>query len=152
MQKNMKTSISKNLSYRYEFTGSLPVFNLCPGVRSDGSITSLPQLRLDSSREDILNYFHNSWALTEVLFSGLANEAAFYRQPYHKLRHPLIFYYGHPVALYINKLRIAGLIDKPLNAEFEALFEAGVDEMRWDDLHEGKQVSCPPIIGPDLAS
>lgn len=121
------------------------MFNLYSGVLSDGYITSLPQLTIDSSREEILNYFHNSWALTEVLFSGLANEEAFYRQPYHKLRHPLIFYYGHPVALYINKLRVAGLIDKPLNVEFEALFEVGVDEMRWDDLHDGKQDVWPSI-------
>jgi 5-histidylcysteine sulfoxide synthase/putative 4-mercaptohistidine N1-methyltranferase len=136
---------NQNLSYSYEFSGIDPVFDVCPGIRVDGSITSLPQVSLHSSREAILHYFQNSWALTDVLFSGLANEAAFYRQPYHQLRHPLIFYYGHPVALYINKLRVAGLLDKPLNAEFEALFEAGVDEMRWDDLHEGEQHIWPSI-------
>lgn len=31
-------------------------------------------------------------------------------QPYHQLRHPLVFYYGHPATLYINKLRVAGVI------------------------------------------
>lgn len=32
------------------------------------------------------------------------------RQPAHGLRHPLIFYYGHPAALYVNKLRAAGIL------------------------------------------
>ena len=69
-----------------------------------------------------------------MLFSGLQGEEAFFRPPYHHLRHPMIFYYGHPPALYINKLRVAGLIEKPLNPYFEQWFETGVDEMRWDDL------------------
>jgi hypothetical protein len=41
-------------------------------------------------------YFENGWALTEILFSGLASEEAFFRPPYHGLRHPFIFYYTHP--------------------------------------------------------
>lgn len=81
--------------------------------------------------------FEDGWALTETLFSGLANDDAYYRRPYHQLRHPMIFYYGHPVVLYINKLRIAGLLDAPMNEALETLFEVGVDGMRWDDLHEG---------------
>jgi hypothetical protein len=46
----------------------------------------------------------------------------------------MIFYYGHPAALYVNKLRVAGLLDKPVNEYFEHIFETGVDEMAWDDL------------------
>ena len=46
----------------------------------------------------------------------------------------MMFYYCHPPALYINKLRVAGLIEAPLNPYFERLFETGVDEMRWDDM------------------
>lgn len=106
---------------------------------------SLPLVSTASSRAEILAYFKNSWALTELLFEGLANEEAFYRRPYHQLRHPLIFYYGHPVSLYINKLRVTGLLDGPLNPAFEKLFEVGVDEMRWDDLHEGEQHIWPKI-------
>lgn len=30
-----------------------------------------------------------------MLFSGLQGEEAFYRPPYHGLRHPFIFYYAH---------------------------------------------------------
>lgn len=86
------------------------------------------------TRQQALDYFDNTWCLTEVLFSALQGEEAFYRPPYHALRHPFIFYYGHPAALYVNKLRVAGVIDAPMNPYFEQIFETGVDEMSWDDL------------------
>jgi 5-histidylcysteine sulfoxide synthase/putative 4-mercaptohistidine N1-methyltranferase len=104
------------------------------------AIASLPQVNLAAKREEVLAYFNNCWALTEVLFSGLASDDAFYRRPLHGLRHPLIFYYAHPAALYVNKFRVAGLLDQAIDADFEVLFEAGVDEMRWDNLHEAKEV------------
>lgn len=129
----------------FAWSGCTPIHGECPGVGEDGVIHSLPLLNLNASRREIRAYFDNSWALTEVLFSGLANAEAFYKRPYHQLRHPMIFYFAHPVAVYVNKLRVAGLLDKPVNAEFEALFEVGVDEMRWDDLHEGEQHIWPSI-------
>lgn len=124
---------------------SCQILPLSTDVPPQGELHSLPQLRLEGSRAEMLAYFENTWALTELLFSGLANEEAFYRRPYHKLRHPMIFYYAHPVVLYVNKLRLAGLIAGPVRAEFEALFETGVDEMRWDDLYEGAQDVWPPL-------
>ncbi len=30
-----------------------------------------------------------------MLFSGLQGEEAFFRPPYHGLRHPFLFYYSH---------------------------------------------------------
>ncbi|CAM9128118.1 unnamed protein product [Sphacelaria rigidula] len=65
-------------------------------------------------------------------------------RPLHELRHPLIFYYGHVAALYVNKLRSAGLVKGPLNAYFEALLETGVDEMTWDDVGDGN-MSWPSV-------
>jgi len=117
------------------WTGKAPEYGVCPGVRSDGTITSLllPNLAICTRRE-VRDYFDNSWAITEILFSALVSEEAFYRPPYHTLRHPLIFYYGHPAALYINKLRVAGLVDSSINWHIESLFETGVDEMSWDDM------------------
>lgn len=106
---------------------------------------SLRLLNLHAGREAILHYFENTWGLTESLFSALSNEEAYYRRPYHKTRHPLIFYYAHPVTFYINKLLVAGLLDEPVNQHFEVLFETGVDEMSWDDLHEGDQTLWPPL-------
>lgn len=55
-------------------------------------------------------YFDNTWMLTESLFAGLQGEEAFLRMPAHGLRHPLLFYYGHPATLYVNKLRAAGIL------------------------------------------
>ena len=85
-----------------------------------------------------MEYFDNTWLLTEVLFSGLKGEEPFYRPPYHSLRHPLVFYYCHPAALYVNKLRVAGVLDAPVNSYFETIFETGVDEMSWDDLSKNE--------------
>jgi len=96
---------------------------------------SLPFQDLESAtRADMRRYFDNTWALTETLFSGLKGEEPFYCPPYHDLRHPLIFYYGHTASFYVNKLRLAGLMDEAIEPYFESIFETGVDEMRWDDL------------------
>lgn len=111
-----------------------------PGMTSDG-IGSLPYINLaTASREDWQTYFDNTWTITEVLFAGLHTEEPFYRPPVHGLRHPLIFYYGHPACLYVNKLRVAGAIDQPVNQYLESILETGVDEMSWDDMHKNDMV------------
>lgn len=122
------------------FTGKKP--SECPGF-IDNQLFSLPQLCLEENSctsEKLQEYFDNTWTLTEVLLSSLISEESFLIPPYHDLRHPLIFYYGHPAALYINKLRVAGLIDEPINPYYEAIFETGVDEMSWDDLSKNKMM------------
>jgi 5-histidylcysteine sulfoxide synthase/putative 4-mercaptohistidine N1-methyltranferase len=102
-------------------------------------IKSLPLPDLANCTADsVLAYFDNTWLLTEILFSSLKSEDVFFIPPHHGLRHPLIFYYAHPVTFYVNKLRVAGLIDSPLNPYFEQLFETGVDEMSWDDLSKNE--------------
>jgi hypothetical protein len=63
----------------------------------------------------VLDYFDNTWTLTEVLFAGLQGSEAFLRQPYHQLRHPMMFYYVHPAVLYVNKFRVAGLMTEGLD-------------------------------------
>lgn len=107
--------------------------------------SSLRLLHLNAGRLAFLHYFENTWGLTESLFSALTSEEAYFLRPYHKTRHPLIFYYAHPVTFYVNKLLVAGLIDAPINQHFEALFETGVDEMSWDDLHEGDPTVWPAL-------
>jgi hypothetical protein len=47
--------------------------------------------------------------LDGVCCSGLKNDSCFYMIP-DKLRRPLIFYYAHPAALYVNKMKLAGLV------------------------------------------
>lgn len=104
-------------------------------INNANTISSLPLPNLQTcTRQSVLDYFNNTWALTETLFSSLKVEDAYYRVPYHQLRHPMIFYYGHPAIFYINKCRLAGLMDKPVNPYFEELFAIGVDEMSWDDM------------------
>ncbi len=117
------------------WTGLMP--SQCPGFDPDGALRSLPMPDVERcTRRDVLDYFDNGWTLTELLFSALQGEAAFRRAPYHRLRHPLIFYYAHPAAFYVNKLRLAGLVGRPMDEEFETVFQTGVDEMSWDDLSQ----------------
>lgn len=124
-------------------TVSKPLHKLAS--QTDKPLYSLPLLNLNAGRTAVLAYFENTWALTEQLFSCLVSEEAYLTRPYHKTRHPLIFYYAHPVCFYVNKLLVSGLIDSPVNKELELLFETGVDEMNWDDLHEGDQDIWPEL-------
>lgn len=140
-----RSNLEKLKSCRQWWTGKAPLFGSCPGVREDGTISSLSIPNLATcTRQEVRDYFDNSWTITEVLFSGLNSDEAFYRPPYHQLRHPMIFYYGHPAALYINKLRIAGLIEDGIDWQFESVFETGVDEMSWDDMSKNS-IEWPQI-------
>lgn len=114
----------------------------CVGFNKEKQyLQALPLLNLDlCSRQDVLNYFDTTWTLTELLFQSLKNENAFTRPPYHQLRHPLIFYYGHPAVLFINKLRLAGLVVAPIDLYLEKVLETGVDEMSWDDLGKNEMI------------
>lgn len=124
------------------FTGKRP--EECPGY--DGHLRSLPAPDLaQCGRQAVQDYFDNGWTLTELLFSALKDAEGFYRPPYHGLRHPLIFYYVHPAVLYINKLRLAKLLDAPIDAYFESLFETGVDEMSWDDMSKN-EIEWPTLF------
>jgi len=115
------------------------------GSESD-SLHFLPQITLDGiSKDQVQRYVDNTWGMTELLFSGLQGEEAFFLPPYHHLRHPLIFYYGHVATFYANKLYLAGLIDKGIDRYFEDIFEVGVDEMSWDDM--SKNAMKWPTVG-----
>ncbi|XP_031552962.1 ergothioneine biosynthesis protein 1-like [Actinia tenebrosa] len=80
----------------------------------------------------VRRYFIDSYDLYENLFTSLKDETVFYKTP-DVLRLPLIFYYGHTAAVYINKLILAGLLEERVNLYFDTLFETGVDENSWDD-------------------
>ncbi|MDF1663710.1 MAG: 5-histidylcysteine sulfoxide synthase, partial [Planctomycetota bacterium] len=117
------------------WTGLSPRDKKCPGLDSQGVIRSLPMPILTGlGKQALREYFDNSWALTETIFAALQGPEAFYQPPRHGLRHPLIFYFAHPAVFYVNKLRVAGLQDGPIDKDFEQLFEVGVDEMSWDDM------------------
>jgi len=85
-----------------------------------------------SKRKQLLEYFTATWEQYESLFLPL-REAAYYTRA-EPLRHPLIFYFGHTATFYINKMMLAQFTDARVDAELEAMFAIGVDEMSWDDL------------------
>jgi len=90
---------------------------------------------VDAKRQELLEYFLQTQALYERLFDCLACEEAWFNKAI-PLRHPLIFYFGHTAAFFINKLLAAGLLSERLDADIEAMVAIGVDEMSWDDLDE----------------
>lgn len=88
-----------------------------------------------AKRREIAAYFNFTFERYESLFETLKSDEAFYRKSI-PLRHPLIFYYGHTATFFVNKMLLAGLIDKRINPKFESMFAVGVDEMSWDDLND----------------
>ena len=89
----------------------------------------------EQKRAGILEYFHNTFDIDEKLYETLRYDDTFYRRA-DRLRHPLIFYFGHTATFFINKLNIARIIEQRINPRFESMFAVGVDEMSWDDLDE----------------
>jgi 5-histidylcysteine sulfoxide synthase/putative 4-mercaptohistidine N1-methyltranferase len=89
----------------------------------------------ETKREDIRAYFHATFDIDEALLETLRYDEAFTRRA-DPLRHPLIFYFGHTAAFYINKFIVGKLLSKRINAQFESMFAIGVDEMSWDDLND----------------
>lgn len=109
---------------------------------SDGQqapiVTKTPLLNdgdVESKRQEILDYFHDSFTLYESLFECLDSDEAFYHRA-NRLRQPLIFYYGHTSVFFINKLNVANLIDERVDPTLESILAIGVDEMSWDDLND----------------
>ena len=87
----------------------------------------------EQKRAEILDYFHKTFAIDEKLYETLRHDDTFYLRA-DRLRHPLIFYFGHTATFFINKLTIAKVIESRINPRFESMFAVGVDEMSWDDL------------------
>ncbi len=90
---------------------------------------------IDQKREEIKEYFNNTYDLYEKLFESLASDEVYYYTA-NNLRHPLIFYFGHTATFFINKLTIAKIINKRIDPKLESIFAVGVDEMSWDDLND----------------
>lgn len=86
-------------------------------------------------RQELKQYFSQTWALYESLFELIKHDEAYYVKA-EPLRHPLIFYFGHTATFYINKLKLGKYLDERVNDHFESMFAIGVDEMSWDDLDE----------------
>ena len=85
-------------------------------------------------RQEIREYFHNTFSLFEKVFELLKNDEVFYNKS-EITRHPMIFYFGHTATFFINKLINMKIIKERINPEFESIFAVGVDEMAWDDVN-----------------
>ena len=97
--------------------------------------TILNQGDPEQKRAEILEYFYATFDIDEKLYDTLRHDDTFYLRA-DRLRHPLIFYFGHTATFYINKLTIAKVVSQRINPRFESMFAVGVDEMSWDDLNE----------------
>ena len=97
-------------------------------------IPTLNGMNADVKRREIKEYFHYCYTRYESLFNLVASEEAYFKKA-DPLRHPIIFYYGHTATFFINKLKLANIIDTRIDPRLESLFAVGVDEMSWDDLN-----------------
>ena len=127
MKSKIVLPIAKSFAKRFEAINFTEIEEILPHYIDknyskhsiiNNKIISLQSLNINSGKEEYLKYFNNCWLLTEVLFSSLKYKESFYQTPYHSLRHPLIFYYGHVASFYVNKMLLAGLINKGVNKEF----------------------------------
>lgn len=89
----------------------------------------------EQKRKEIKEYFQLCYKRYESLFHIVADESAYFQKA-DPLRHPIIFYYGHTATFFINKLKLAKIIDERVDPRLESIFAVGVDEMNWDDLNE----------------
>ena len=105
---------------------------------------SLNGVSLVTKREEIKEYFLNTFTLFEKIFEVLDGDAVFYRQS-EPSRQAMIFYFGHTATFFINKLILMKIIDRRINPEFESLFAVGVDEMEWDSIQ--KSAASWPKVG-----
>ena len=104
----------------------------------DARATKTPLLDGDSvaeKRQELRDYFHQTYSLYERLFELINKDEAYYLRP-EPLRHPLIFYFGHTASFFVNKLVLGKYLERRINANFESMFAIGVDEMSWDDLDD----------------
>ena len=104
---------------------------------------SLHGTDIAKKRAEIKHYFNDTYTQYEKLFDYMASDDAYFVRP-EKLRHPIIFYFGHTAVFFVNKLIIAKMIDQRIDPKLESIFAVGVDEMRWDDLDE-KHYAWPSV-------
>lgn len=89
---------------------------------------------ISGKKQEIRNYFIETWELHEKLYTQLKSDEIFYHRG-DPLRHIILFYFGHTAVFFINKLYLAKIIDSRIDPELESIFAIGVDEMSWDDLN-----------------
>lgn len=94
---------------------------------------TLDGIDVKQKRQEIKEYFLNTFALYEKMFEVLKTDDVFFQKS-EVTRHPMIFYFGHTATFFVNKLISMNIIQERINPEYESIFAVGVDEMSWDDV------------------
>jgi 5-histidylcysteine sulfoxide synthase/putative 4-mercaptohistidine N1-methyltranferase len=108
-----------------------------PAHQAVMSTVLLDEGNVADKRQELFDYFQETFDLYENLFTCLQSDEVYYQMA-DPLRHPLIFYFAHTATFFINKLLFAKMISERINPEFESIFSVGVDEMSWDDLYQSQ--------------
>ncbi len=98
---------------------------------------------ISNKRQEIREYFLNTYELYEKMFKVLVSDEVFFKKS-EPTRHPMIFYFGHTATFFVNKLINMKIIKQRINPEFESIFAVGVDEMSWDDV-ESSHYKWPSV-------
>ena len=77
------------------------------------------------SRHNLIEWFRRGRARTRDVFS-IPKADAYYDRPI-KLRNPIVFYEGHLPAFTVNTLLKLALKEPGIDADYELLFERGID-------------------------
>jgi 5-histidylcysteine sulfoxide synthase/putative 4-mercaptohistidine N1-methyltranferase len=97
-----------------------------------------------TTKEEIKEYFINSYTIYEELFASINSAKHFLINP-DPLRRPMIFYLGHTASLYVNKIKMINL-SSPVNEFYERLFATGVDPIYKEELdHENYHPHWPTL-------
>ncbi len=84
------------------------------------------------TRRNLLEWYRQGRARSREVFS-VPKEEAYYDRPIH-LRNPIVFYEGHLPAFAVNTLLKLALKEPGIDADYELLFERGIDPESEDAL------------------
>ena len=82
-------------------------------------------LRGAMSREDLVSWYRAGRARSAEVFA-IPNPECYYDRPI-SVRNPIVFYEGHLPAFCVNTLLKLALGKRGVDAEYERLFERGID-------------------------
>ena len=94
---------------------------------------TLDGVDVKQKRQEIREYFLNTFELYEKMFEVLKTDDVFFQKS-EVTRHPMIFYFGHTATFFVNKLISMNIIQERINPEYESTFAVGVDQMIWYDV------------------
>jgi ergothioneine biosynthesis protein EgtB len=95
-------------------------------------------------KPSIQEQLRETWARSDQIFA-LIDPAFMYAQPI-SLRHPVIFYLGHLPAFAWNQVCRGLLGTPPFQADFDELFERGIDPMGVDSHDSGADWPAVPEV------